>query len=349
MQLCLSNVTHRYGSKVTLSTLNLSLEEGEIGALIGPSGAGKSTALNCIAGLAEVESGEISIGGKVVSAKTLHVPAEKRGVGLMFQDCALFPHLNVEENIGFGLKGSGKDARARVEELMESCHVQDMGHCRPHEISGGQQQRVALARALAPRPRLLLLDEPFSDSDLVIRDNLINEVRSIIRKEGSTALLVTHDQVEAFALADRCGVIDAGTICQWDSAYNVYHRPNCAFVANFIGDGVMLDATLSSDKEVDSELGVIRSDRSLSTPLLRPGGSVKVLVRPDDVVLSANGGVGAKVVGRTFRGANIFYTLETAKGTRLFAELPSRHDLVVGEELKVAPRVDHVVVFPTIS
>lgn len=349
MQLCLTNVTHRYGNRVTLSGLNLSLEEGEFGALIGPSGAGKSTVLNCIAGLTEIASGEISIGGKVVSSRDVHVPAEKRGVGLMFQDCALFPHLSVGENIAFGLSGNGTDKKARVAELLESCHIQDMGEHRPHELSGGQQQRVALARALAPRPRLLLLDEPFSDSDAVLRANLIDEVKSVVRKEGSTALLVTHDQTEAFAMADRCGVIDAGTICQWDTAYNVYHRPNCAFVANFIGDGVMIDATLSSDTEIDTELGTIKSGARLTTPLLRPGGSVKVLMRPDDVVLSDNGGVATKVVDRAFRGASIYYTLETEKGTRLLAVLASRHDIAVGDRLTVAPEVEHVVVFPAVS
>ncbi len=349
MQLCLSRVSHRYGNKVTLAELSLSLEEGEIGALIGPSGAGKSTVLNCIAGLTPVSSGEISIGDRVVSSKGVHVPSEKRGVGLMFQDCSLFPHLSVAENIAFGLRGRRGKSGARVAELIETCRLQDLGDSRPHELSGGQQQRVALARALAPRPRLLLLDEPFSDSDAVLRASLIEEVAAAIRSEGATALLVTHDQSEAFAMADRCGVIDAGSICQWDTAYNVYHRPNCAFVASFIGEGVMIDGRLKSEREVVSEVGTIRSDRDLVTPLLRPGGSVKVLLRPDDVVLSANGGVAAKVTERSFRGADIFYTLETERGTRLLAVLPSRHDHAVGDEISVATEVEHVVVFPTVA
>ena len=265
-------------------------------ALAGP---GKARFLSCIAGLTKVSDGEISIGDRLVSSTNVHVPTEKRGVGLVFQDSALFPHLSVEENIAFGLKGNGRNNKERVEELVELCHIQDLEKRRPHELSGGQRQRVALARALAPKPRLLLLDEPFSNSDALMRSTLISEVKSAIEKEGSTALLVTHDQEEAFAIADRCGVIDAGSICQWDTAYNVYHWPNCAFVADFIGDGVMINATLSSDNELESELGTIRSEKNLTSPLIRQGGTVKVLMRPDDVVPSANGGIMTKVVAKS--------------------------------------------------
>ena len=349
MQLVLSNVSYYYGKRPALSSLSLNLEEGEIGALIGPSGAGKSTVLNCIAGLAPVSSGKISIGGRLVSSRDKHVPAEKRRVGLMFQDSALFPHLDVRDNVAFGIRGSKDEKDRRVAELMERCHIKDMDRARPYELSGGQRQRVALARALAPRPRVLLLDEPFSDSDAVLRDSLVEEVRSIIRTEGSTALLVTHDQREAFALADKCGVIDAGTVCQWDTAFNIYHRPNCAFVANFIGDGVLVDGTLASDHEVALELGAVRSDTPLTTPLLRPGGAVKVLLRPDDIALSSNGGVRARVVGRSFRGSEIYYRLETDLGTKVETSLPSRHDVEVGGYMNVAADVEHVVVFPTIA
>ena len=349
MQLTLSNVSHHYGRRPTLTNLNLSIPEGEIGALIGPSGAGKSTVLNCIAGLEHVSGGTIHVGDNLVSSPTVHLPAEKRRLGLMFQDSALFPHLNVINNVGFGLKGSKIDKKHRIEELLKICHLEELGTARPHELSGGQQQRVALARALAPRPRLLLLDEPFSNSDAVLRASLLNEVNAIIRREGSTALLVTHDQSDAFAIADCCGVIDAGTICQWDTAYNLYHRPNCAFVANFIGDGVMLNGMLTSSSEVDTELGRIRSDVKLVTPLLSPGGTVKVLMRPDDIVLANGSGIPVTVVARSFRGADIYYTLATAKGTNLSAVLPSNNDISLGTTVHIECRVKHVVLFPTIS
>ncbi len=350
MQLILSGVSHRYAKHLILIGLNLNLQEGEIGALIGPSGAGKSTVLNCIAGLEPVAAGEIHVGGKLMSSVNKHVPAEQRRLGMMFQDGALFPHLNVCDNIGFALREDPKRMRERVGELLEVCQLKDFADAFPYELSGGQQQRVALARALAPRPRLLLLDEPFSDSDMVLRDSLVQEVGRIIRQQGSTALLVTHDQAEAFAFADRCGVIDAGTICQWDTAYNLYHRPNCVFVATFIGESAMLEGKVISENTVATELGELSSSTKITTPLLSEGSTVKVMIRPDDVVLVTNGnGLEASVTGRSFRGADFNYTLNTPRGTKLKMVLPSRYDLPVGQKVKVATQVEHVVVFPTVG
>ena len=349
MQLTLSGVSHYYDRRATLTQLNLNLQEGEIGALIGPSGAGKSTVLNCIAGLEPVTAGEIHIGDKLMSSVSVHIPAEQRRVGMMFQDSALFPHLDVRTNIAFGLSGNPRQQQQRVSELLEICQLVDVATVFPHELSGGQQQRVALARALAPHPRLLLLDEPFSDSDMILRDSLIRDVGEIIHQQGSTALLVTHDQAEAFALADRCGVIDAGTICQWDTAYNIYHRPNCVFVATFIGEGVMLEGKLIADNAVVTELGELSCTDKVVTPLLRKGGAVKVLIRPDDIVLVTNGGgFPAQVTDRSFRGADFNYTLCTERGTKLKMVLPSRYDLPVGQIVSVSTQVEHLVLFPTV-
>ena len=350
MQLELANVSHYHGRTPILNGLSLQLDEGEIGVLIGPSGAGKTTVLNCIAGLEELKGGTIHIGGGLASSADFHMPAEERNVGLMFQDAALFPHLSVRQNVAFGLRAGANGNDERVTEMLRTCAISDYADAYPHELSGGQQQRVALARALAPRPRLLLLDEPFSSADAALKLNLVQEVSAIIRQEGSTALLVTHDQNEAFALADRCGVIDAGSICQWDTAYNLYHRPNCAFVANFIGDGVLLDGKLTADDEVATELGPVKAAAPLTTPLLRTGNSVKMLLRPDDIVLTETGqGSAAQVREKSFRGAEILYLLTTERGTDLYAVQPSRVDLEVGAAIAVAPQVDHVVVFPSID
>ena len=348
MQLNLSGVSHYYGRNPVLTRLSLALQEGEIGALIGPSGAGKSTALNCIAGLEPISAGEIHIGGRLMSSAGEHVPPERRMLGMMFQDGALFPHLDVRANIAFGLGGEPRLVQGRVDELLGICQLDDCAGIYPHELSGGQQQRVAVARALAPRPRLLLLDEPFSDCDMVLRDSMVREVGRIIRQQGSTALLVTHDQAEAFAIADRCGVIDAGTICQWDTAYNLYHRPNCVFVASFIGESAMIGGRLLSDHAVETELGQLVSSTKVTTPLLRKGGAVKVMIRPDDVVLVDNGnGLPTVVTDRAFRGADFNYTLQTTQGTRLKMVLPSRYDLPVGDTVTVGAQVEHLVVFPT--
>ena len=349
MQLHLVNVSHYHGKNPILYNFNLQLNTGEIGALIGPSGAGKTTLLNCIAGLEKVRDGKIIIDDKLMSSSRTHVPPEKRLVGMVFQDAALFPHLSVKDNIAFGLSGSAESKKKRVEELAVTCEIEDRLEARPHELSGGQQQRVALARALAPRPRLLLLDEPFSSSDALMREKLVNEVAAILREEGTTALLVTHDQADAFAVADRCGVIDGGSICQWDSAYNLYHRPNCAFVANFVGDGVLLDAKLSSPHELETELGVISAEQKLTTPLLQPGELVKLFLRPDDIVLANGSGVSVTVADRSFRGADIVYSLKTEHGTDLFTVLPSREYMEMGTKVSVAPKVDHVVIFPTVA
>ena len=349
MQLEFCNVNHYYGRRQAIGGLSFDLREGEIGVLIGPSAAGKSTVLNCIAGLEPIVSGEIRIGGELVSGARVHVAPERRRVGMMFQDSALFPHLDVAANICFGI-AKRADRRQRLQELLAVCRLQEHANARPHELSGGQQQRVALARALAPRPRLLLLDEPFCSSDAALRSELLGEVREIIREEGSTALMVTHDQSEAFEFADRCGVLDSGTLCQWDTPYNLYHRPNCALVASFIGDGALIPGRLTSDHEVETELGPVRSDQRLTTLLMEAGHRVKVLMRPDDVVLAnGRGGTRARVFKRAFRGADILYGLRTAAGTELYACLPSRHDLAEGDSIDINLQVEHVVVFPSVG
>ncbi len=223
------------GRRNVVRDLSLRLEQGHIGCLLGASGCGKTTILRAIAGFEPVRGGHIALGGTIISSPTVQRPPEQRGVGMMFQDYALFPHLSVEDNVGFGLRRLGRaERRERVQSLLELVGLAASAGSYPHELSGGQQQRVALARALAPSPDLLLLDEPFSNLDVDTRERLAFEVRDILKQTGHTAILVTHNQAEAFAIADRIGVMDQGKVVQWDTPYNLHHHPADGFVADFI-------------------------------------------------------------------------------------------------------------------
>lgn len=218
-----------------VKNLSLCLEKGHIGCLLGASGCGKTTVLRAIAGFEPLRAGSISLGSTVLSSVDKQIEPEHRHVGMMFQDYALFPHLNIEKNIAFGLRRWDKHRRKqRVSELLSLAGLEGSGHRYPHELSGGQQQRVALARALAPEPELLLLDEPFSNLDVDTRERLAFEVRDILKKTGHTAILVTHNQAEAFAIADRIGVMQDGIIAQWDTPYGLHHHPANTFVADFV-------------------------------------------------------------------------------------------------------------------
>lgn len=242
----LENISLAYntpdGPKTVVKNLDLTVDKGHIGCLLGASGCGKTTVLRAIAGFEPLRAGTIHLNGELLSSAEATVVPEKRNVGMMFQDYALFPHLSIEKNIAFGLRKQDKIKRlARTEEMLELVGLEDLGKRYPHELSGGQQQRVALARALAPEPSLLLLDEPFSNLDVDTRERLAFEVREILQKTGLTAILVTHNQAEAFAIADRIGVMNHGGIVQWDTAYGLHHNPVNEFVADFIRREALLN------------------------------------------------------------------------------------------------------------
>ena len=247
MFLSVSQLSVRYAGRPqpAVESVSLGLAAGDIGVLIGPSGCGKTTLLRAVAGLEPVSQGEIRLGGTLVSQAGHSLAPEARRIGMVFQDYALFPHLTVGRNVAFGIHRLPKaEQAARVAEVLQLVGLSGSEGSYPHELSGGQQQRVALARALAPRPQLLLLDEPFSNLDVELRERLAHEVRGILKAAGTTALFVTHDQLEAFAIGDRIGVIQAGRLHQWDDAYALYRRPATRFVADFIGHGVFAPATL---------------------------------------------------------------------------------------------------------
>lgn len=247
----LTDLSVRYpcpeGELCVINQLSLQLQRGEIGCLLGSSGCGKTTILRSIAGFEPLRSGEIRLDGRLLSAPELSVAPEKRNVGMMFQDYALFPHLSVARNVGFGLKALAAAARKqRVQDMLALVGLADLAKRYPHELSGGQQQRVALARALAPSPELLLLDEPFSNLDVDTRERLAFEVRDILKQAGLTAILVTHNQAEAFAIADRIGVMQQGDVLQWDNPYQLYNHPVNDFVADFIRREALLDQRASA-------------------------------------------------------------------------------------------------------
>ena len=322
--------------------LSLHLAPGKIGCLLGPSGCGKTTVLRCIAGFERPDRGVIKVGGELVSGPANHVPTEQRRIGMVFQNYALFPHLGVAANIAFGLQAMNSTERARrVDELLVLVGLASSGRKYPHELSGGQQQRVALARALAPRPRLLLLDEPFSSLDVDLRERLAAEVGAILRAEGTTAILVTHDQHEAFAMADEVGVMQHGRIQQWDTPYNLYHRPLNRFVADFVGQGAFVPGEVLAGGAISIELGVLPQTGGQ----WKSGERVSVLLRPDDIVHDDDSMVLAQVVAKAFRGAEFLYTLRLASGEEVLSLVPSHHDHAIGERIGIRLDVSHVVAF----
>ena len=326
--------------------LSFSVDEGEIGCLLGPSGCGKTTMLRLIAGFEHPRHGEIRVRDKLLADADRSLPPEARRIGIVFQDYALFPHLTVHRNIAFGLRNMATSAAvARVAEMLALVRLTPEAHKYPHEISGGQRQRVALARALAPQPDLLLLDEPFSNLDVELRESLGLEVRDLLRKLATPALLVTHDQHEAFSIADKIGVMYQGRIEQWDTAYNLYHRPASRFVADFVGQGVLMRGAVLEDGCIDTELGAMR-------PTNLPIGSVAssryadVLVRPDDILHDDLSPSQAEVVHKAFRGAEILYTLKLPSGAQVLSLVPSHHNHEIGQKIGIKLEIDHVVAFP---
>jgi iron(III) transport system ATP-binding protein len=334
-------------------SLSFALERGEIGCLLGPSGCGKTTVLRAIAGFEPLLGGSIALGGRVLSDGHRTAAPESRQVGVVFQDYALFPHLSVWDNIAFGLRKLPLAQRkVRVDKLLILVGLASHARQFPHELSGGQQQRVALARALAPQPDLLLLDEPFSNLDIELRERLALEVRDILHELGTTAVLVTHDQHEAFAIADRIGVMHEGRVVQWDSAYNLYHRPANRFVADFIGQGVFAPGTVDLPaQQVHIELGSLPLWQGVDVCSTeeKDAQSVDVLLRADDVIHDDASPLQAEVVRKAFRGAEFLYTLRLPSGQHLLALVPSHHDHAIGEKIGIRLGAEHVVTFPSAS
>lgn len=341
IQLEVNNVSMAYAGKAVVEGISFQLAKGDIGCLLGPSGCGKTSLLRAIAGFEPIASGVIKLDGEPVSSPEAMASPEGRRVGMVFQDFALYPHLSVEKNAAFGLRGwSSSERKNRVNSLLELVGLQGEGRRYPHQLSGGQQQRVALIRAMAPRPNILLMDEPFSGMDTDLREQLAREVREILKRDGITAILVTHDQMEAFAMADVIGVLGEGKLRQWDSGYNLYHQPADRFVADFIGQGAMLSGQVLDDGCISTSLGVIENRENILTGK----GEIELLIRPDDIVHDDDSPLQLEVVSRAFRGAEYLYTLGLEDGSQVLCMVQSHHDHAIGERIGVRLDVDHLVI-----
>lgn len=327
-----------------LDNVTLQLKSGSIASFLGPSGCGKTTLLRSLAGFNAIAKGKIFVRDKLLSKAGLTIAPEHRQIGMMFQDLALFPHLTVEQNIRFGLRSlSNKDEISRTKQVLELTELQLQEKKFPHELSGGQQQRVALARALAPKPQILLLDEPFSSLDPDLSEQVATEVRKILKHEKVTAILVTHDQHEAFAMADEIAVMVDGQIAQWDTAYNIYHKPQTRFVADFVGLGSMIPAKIIGADLVETEFGQIQGPLNEE---YKVGEEVDLLVRPDDIPHDDNSPITALVEEKRFRGAEFLYKLRLQSGNTILCYAPSHHNHQIGEPIGIKLDLEHLVVFP---
>ncbi len=323
------------------------IPEGDITCLLGPSGCGKTTLLRAIAGFAPVTQGRVAIGGRDVSSPDIHVPTEQRSVGMVFQDYALFPHLSVAGNVAFGLRQwTAAERTRRVQELLELVGLAGLERRPIHELSGGQQQRVALARALAPRPQLLLLDEPFSNLDVSLRERLATDVRALLKAAGTTAVLVTHDQREAFAMADRIAVLAERQVQQWGTPVDLYHQPANRFVAEFLGEGVWIPGQWQAPGRIHTELGEFEVPPSDAPEPAAAGHTLQLLVRPDDILHDDASSTRARVVAKVFRGANFLYTLALPSGQTVYSLVSSHHDHALDEAIGIRLELDHRVLFP---
>ncbi len=340
--LAVKDVDFHIGEKHILSDINFQLPRGQTAALLGPSGCGKTSLLRLIAGFSPPTTGEIALAGEVISRPDAVLSPEKRGVGMVFQDYALFPHLNVFDNLIFGLKSEDKaQAKQRVGELLDMVGLAGIEKRYPHELSGGQQQRVAIARAVAPRPQLLLLDEPFASLDTNLRERLVRDLGVLLKSFDIATILVTHDQREAFAVSDYIALMKEGQILQWDKPFNIYHQPNDAFVANFVGQGVMIQATVLTEHALNTALGVVESQQPLGRAI---GEQLCLLVRPDDIVEDRHSKLSATIVHKFFRGESTLYEINF-NGVTFVANVNSHADYAVGDSLSFAVKADHLVTF----
>ncbi|MEL0035072.1 MAG: ABC transporter ATP-binding protein [Gammaproteobacteria bacterium] len=317
-RLTVSDLTLSYGKTTVVTGASFSIEDGEIGCLLGPSGCGKTTLLLAIAGFQDPQQGEIILNDTVIASTSISTPPEKRRVGMVFQDYALFPNMRVRDNIAFGLNSlSDNEALERTNQLLELIEMTDYADNFPHQLSGGQQQRVALARALAPKPDLLLLDEPFSNLDVELREQLAREVRYILKQESIPTILVTHDQHEAFAMADNVCVMNRGQIQQQGTPHALYNQPANSFVAGFIGEGVLIPATISAPQTAVTSFAEFTLAEQKA---LAPQTEVQLLIRPEHVSFSDTSTVQAKITDIVFRGSTSLYTLELADGSTLLSQ-----------------------------
>ncbi len=317
-----------------VNDVSLSVAQGEILVLLGPSGCGKTTTLRLIAGFEKLDDGRIDINNQLMADDSTHVPPEKRRVGIVFQDYAIFPHLSLAQNVGFGLKRGQSE---RVAEMLNFVGLGGLGERMPHQLSGGQQQRVALARALAPQPVVLLLDEPFSNLDAALRVEMRQEVRRLLKASGTTAVFVTHDQEEALFMGDLVGVMHGGRLEQVGTPEAIFHQPRTRFVAEFLGQTDFLPGTVT-DQGVQTPLGFLPQNLSLPS-----GTAVDIAVRPDDLRLTPDEGGNGRIVSRRFVGIAFVYEVRLDDGTLIHSWQPHENSLAEGTAVSVQFATPHAL------
>ncbi len=323
-----------------ICSISLSAQQGEILCILGPSGCGKTTTLRAIAGFEPVSEGELYLSGRLVSAPGLLLPTEQRRVGMVFQEYALFPHLRVFQNIAFGLHHLPRSQRhARVHEMLVLTGLVGFETRYPHELSGGQQQRVALARALAQNPVILLLDEPFSNLDPDMAGKMRQDLHDLLKSTKTTAVLVTHDHEEAFAMADRVAVLNNGRLEQFDTPEATYHVPASPFVADFVGQADFIPGTVRSGS-VSTEIGEFPNRAGFTE-----GRKVVVMIRPDDIHVVPTKDRGPRILARQFRGSENLYTIGLPSGLIVHSSESSTSVYPVGTPVELRVIATHTVLF----
>jgi iron(III) transport system ATP-binding protein len=336
----IDNITQQFSTNASLALnhISLTLAKGDILALLGPSGCGKTSLLRSIAGFDRPQSGTITIGGKLVSDRDTYLPPEQRGIGIVFQDYALFPHLNIAENISFGLNQLAPvDRQQRVTEVLELVRLQGLEKRYPYELSGGQQQRIALARALAPKPQLMLLDEPLSNLDIQVRSHLREEIRDILKAAGTSAIFVTHDREEALFVADFVAVMQSGQIEQLGTPEEIYTQPASRFVAQFVTQAHFFPARRQGDT-VETEIG------NFEIPAHYPEEVSEIAIRPEESILTLSETGLLRIRTRRFIGREYQYCLQTTSGNEFHIRMPAELPLPVGArvDVSISPGAIHV-------
>ena len=342
MKLQIENVSLSIEGDSILENLNLNVDEHEILSIIGPSASGKSSLLRMIAGFENINSGKIKLNNSIVDDMVTKVEPQKRNIGIIFQDLALFPHLNCKDNILFGISKNCIDQKLnRLDRLASLLGISQILESFPHEISGGQQQRVAIARALAPKPEILLLDEPFSALDEELKDTLISDVKKLLKEEKITAIVITHNIKEAFQLSDKIAFLDNKKIMQCDTAYNLYHKPLTKEIAQFCGIGSFINGSVVDMNHVSTNLGNLFGN----TSKFAPGSKVIVMIRPDDIIHDDDSTQSAKVIEKIFHGSDFLYKLELTKDETVFCYASSHHNHAINEVIGIKPEIDHLIIF----
>lgn len=330
------NVTKRFADVVAVDDVSLQLMPGEVLSILGASGCGKTTLLRLIAGFEAVSGGQLYLQATLVSDAGHHLPPERRNIGMVFQEYALFPHLTVAQNIAFGLHGlSNDERRRRTQDALELVRLNTLEARYPHELSGGQQQRVALARTLAPSPIAALLDEPFSNLDAGMRQDVRQEVEAILRDNGTAAIFVTHDREEAFAFADRVGVMNAGRLEQVDAPGELYQSPVNYEVARIVGDCDFI-AGVVSGRDAVTEVG--RLPFVCNGSPVRDGTEISLMVRPQDIAISPSKTGDCVVVALEYRGGETIVTAATPRGETLRSRQAGYSNLTSGTRVEFTPK-----------